>query len=184
MRIGRDSERLSPARMVRRIAAVLLLGILFMHGCDEPSDDAAERDKIEAMFAEYREAFPDVSVMTVEEYLNRRDKDNLLLIDGRTPEERKVSMIPGAVPLEVFEDRLEDESGRDVVIYCTIGYRSAEIAEELSRRGVRSYNLKGGVLAWAHANRTFIDEDGKETRRVHVYGRRWNLLPKGYEAVW
>jgi len=168
----------------RCLAVVIVLGVPLLVGSDLPPEWSESRHEIESLFEKYRKSFPDVPVMTVEEYLNRRGKENLVLVDGRTSEERRVSMVPGAVSLNSYESRFDEYSGRDVVVYCTIGYRSAGIARELSRRGVRSYNLKGGVLSWAHANRTFIDGDGEGTRRVHVHGSRWNLLPKGYEAVW
>jgi hypothetical protein len=39
------------------------------------------------------------------------------------------------------------------------------------------------VLLWSHEGLPLTSSDGP-TRRVHVYGPRWNLLPAGYEAVW
>jgi sodium/bile acid cotransporter 7 len=44
-------------------------------------------------------------------------------------------------------------------------------------------NLRGGLLAWVHAGGKVYDANG-ETRRIHVYGRKWNLAPNGYDAVW
>jgi hypothetical protein len=29
-----------------------------------------------------------------------------------------------------------------------------------------------------------VDAGGAPTRKVHVYGRRWNVLPEDFEAVW
>ena len=66
---------------------------------------------------------------------------------------------------------------------------------------VRVHNLRGGVLAWAHAQREFLgssspntdadgDADGdggstvSRTRALHVYGRRWDLAPSNYETTW
>ena len=45
------------------------------------------------------------------------------------------------------------------------------------------YNLRGGLLAWVHDGGEVVDEKGK-TKRIHVYGRKWNLAPRSYEAVW
>jgi len=44
-------------------------------------------------------------------------------------------------------------------------------------------NLRGGLLAWVHDGGKVYDRNG-ETRRIHVYGRKWDLGPKDYEAVW
>ena len=44
-------------------------------------------------------------------------------------------------------------------------------------------NLKGSILPWVHAGQELVDDTGP-TRRVHVHGREWGLLPAGYEPVW
>eukprot|EP00937_MAST-01D_sp_MAST-1D-sp2_P006132 g6132.t1 len=58
---------------------------------------------------------------------------------------------------------------------------------------LRVHNLRGGVLAWAHAQREFVPgrmgaEDTEYTaahkRRLHVYGKRWDLAPANYETMW
>ncbi len=56
-------------------------------------------------------------------------------------------------------------------------------AEDLIAKGFIAYNLRGSILAWIQVGQKLVS-DGEETRRVHVYGRRGNLGPKGYEAVW
>ena len=95
------------------------------------------------------------------------------------------------------------------------GYRSGLYAVELQRRFtvLRVFNLRGSVLAWAHAkrfekmsnspamhcdqrttqwlacffNREFVDISRAPlpvlTRRVHVFAPRWNLVPRDYEGV-
>ena len=45
-------------------------------------------------------------------------------------------------------------------------------------------NLKGGVLAWAHHGKNFINEDGNTLKRIHVFEKSWALVPDGYEAIW
>jgi len=70
-----------------------------------------------------------------------------------------------------------------VIGYCTISYRSGKLAESLAPRGITMLNLEGGLLAWVHAGGKLFDRAG-ETRRIHVYGRKWNLAPQDYEAIW
>jgi sodium/bile acid cotransporter 7 len=53
----------------------------------------------------------------------------------------------------------------------------------MGRRGVDVLNLEGSVLAWTHAGGPLV-RDGVSTKRLHVYGRRWNLAADGYETVW
>ena len=158
-------------------------------------------------------------------------KRTVLFLDCREKEERAVSIIPGASSAEEFEDDFEkqQDDGKEtiVVCYCTIGYRSSYAARALAADAdlrqqlaaapspttaegsareqaprVRVHNLRGGVLAWAHAQREFLtvapagSNDGNDggdgedrggvsrTRALHVYGRRWDLAPSNYEATW
>lgn len=111
-----------------------------------------------------------------------------ILVDVRPREERKVSTIPGAITVDSL-DRMpvQVRKGKVVVAFCTIGLRSGRWVEERRAKGENAFNLHGGVLAWAHAGRTFEARDfigSRPTRQVHVYGRRWNLLPDGYQGVW
>ncbi len=53
----------------------------------------------------------------------------------------------------------------------------------MTRKGITMYNLRGGLLAWVHDGGKVVDQKG-ETKRIHVYGRKWNLAPSAYEAVW
>lgn len=108
----------------------------------------------------------------------------VLFVDVRPPEERSVSMIPGAVAEEQFLNNLEQYKDHIIIGYCTISYRSGKLAQELiTKKGITMYNLRGGLLAWVHDGGKVVDQKG-ETKRVHVYGRKWNLAPSAYEAVW
>jgi sodium/bile acid cotransporter 7 len=145
--------------------------------------DEQKRKRIDELYARYKRSFPDVPDLTAEELIAMRERPDIVLVDRREREEQEVSMLPGAVTSEEFERKFEEYKDKTIVVYCTIGSRSGHYAKRLIRDGMRAYNLKGSILAWTHAGQKLITE-GKETRRVHVYGRRWNLAPKGYEAVW
>lgn len=43
-------------------------------------------------------------------------------------------------------------------------------------------HIAGGILAWALAGGRRMNQ-GVETTRIHIYGKKWNFAPKGYEAV-
>ena len=115
--------------------------------------------------------------------------ENALLVDVRSDEEWEVSRIPGALTLEEYQKKLDSQTltkDSTVYFYCTIGYRSGKAAEEWREKGFKSYNLVGGVLNWAHAGHHFVIDPLKKdsTKRVHVYGKSWNYLPSGYEAIY
>jgi sodium/bile acid cotransporter 7 len=139
--------------------------------------------RIEELYSGYRASFPDVPGMTVEELVSAQAAGDVVVVDVREQAEREVSMIPEAVSVRQFEADGQRYAGKQVVVYCTIGYRSGLHARKLNESGQAVANLKGGILAWVHAGQAVTSTNGR-TNRVHVYGREWNLLPSGYEAVW
>lgn len=83
-----------------------------------------------------------------------RVKAGALLLDVRTPLERKTSQIPGskAMPL----DKLAQEwaslpTDREIICQCASGNRSAQAAQFLLRQGLKASNLAGGITAWQAA---------------------------------
>jgi rhodanese-related sulfurtransferase len=77
---------------------------------------------------------------------------NVRLIDVRTDAEVAEGVIPGAehIPLDRFDPATLDLSdGRDVVLYCRSGRRSAIAGEMLAGlTGEPVEHLEGGILAW------------------------------------
>jgi sulfur-carrier protein adenylyltransferase/sulfurtransferase len=75
------------------------------------------------------------------------------LLDVREPAEAAVAAIAGSilVPLGSLPARLHEVDGsRPVVVYCRSGVRSARAVALLRGSGLsRTYNLAGGILAWA-----------------------------------
>ncbi len=116
--------------------------------------------------------------------------DHPLLLDAREPEEYAVSHLPGARNLGYNDANYAELEGvdhdRPVVVYCTIGYRSERMAEELRSRGFsKVYNLYGSIYAWALAGHPVVNAEGP-TDRIHTYNRKWgtyfpdSLLTKVY----
>lgn len=148
------------------------------------NDCSDQLQRIEELFTEDNRALVDAPFISIDEWLQLRQKPTVVLVDVRTNSEQDVSMIPGAISKEYFENNFEKYSSYTVVSYCTIGGRAGRYTQNLRSRGVDALNLKGSVLLWAHAGQKFIDANGNHTTRVHVSGSKWNLLPIGYEAKW
>ena len=168
--------------------ALLVNCLCFAAGCNPgvpPGDltDSEKRSAIESMYSEYKPSFPDITDFSVDALL-AMDREDLVIVDVRESNELEVSMIPGALSRSDFEARLEEFGGMTIVVHCTIGYRSGLYVAELNEKGIDALNLKGSVLSWAHAGQSFVTPKGETTKRVHVYGPDWDLLPAGYEAVW
>lgn len=179
---------MKPIRMVLAagvVAAVWALATGF--GCQAQADDSMsdneKRLKIEAMYRDYKRNFADVADISPAEAMELLHAGRAVFVDVREEREQKVSMLPGAVTEQEFLEHPERYRDKVVIGYCTISYRSGVLADKLKARGITMLNLEGGLLAWVHAGGKVYDGSG-ETRRIHVYGRKWNLGPKDYEAVW
>ena len=145
--------------------------------------ESEKRDKIEAMYQSYKKDFPGVPDIQISDAMRLLQEGKALFIDVREEKEQEVSMLPGAVTEKQFLKNPGKYRDRTLVGYCTISYRSGKLAEKLNAQGITLLNLKGGLLAWVHAGGKVYDQSG-ETKRIHVYGKKWNLGPKDYEAVW
>lgn len=148
-----------------------------------PADDAARRQAVERLYADYRREFPEVADIAPADALDLWRRGTAVLVDERTPEEQAVSMIPGALRAKDLQTRWEDFRGKSVIVYCTIGYRSGKLAQALRARGVAAVNIRGGLLGWVHAGGPVADAGGP-VKRIHVYGKTWDLAPAGFEAVY
>lgn len=146
--------------------------------------DAEKRVRIEKVYRKAKGAFEGVPEISAREVISRREAgENLVLVDVRTPEERKVSMIEGAITAEQFEAESAKHEGATVVCYCTIGGRSGQYTQQLCGRGISAVNMPGAVLSWSHAGGAFVDANGP-TKRVHTHDPKFDLLADGHEAVW
>lgn len=184
------SKRLCPRTSVRWALAVAVAGVLPLSGAcgQSPDNDRDRRSAVSRAAQAVRQEYPGVPVLSPPEVMEAMKTGNVVLVDVRSPEERGVSMLPGAVSRAEFEAALAESgtavaAGRTVVAYCTIGFRSSAWARRMAERGVRVFNMEGSILAWTHAGGPLV-ANGASTQRLHVYGRRWNLAAPGYETVW
>ena len=141
------------------------------------------KSKVEDMYLNIKNKFPSVPEIKISEYKSLSPQD-LVLVDVRDSEEIKISTLPGAISLREYEQNQLNFLDKKIVVYCTIGYRSAEYVKKLIRKGRLAYNLEGSLLGWIHNGGSVVDPSGTPTRKVHVYGRKWNYLPTGYTGIW
>lgn len=103
--------------------------------------------------------------------------DPPLLLDVRTEAEFEVGHIPGARRVEPGSEPEDLDLGtnRPVVVYCSVGFRSADFARKLRARGVEARNVAGGIFQWANEGRALV-KGGNPTVRVHPYDSVWGRL--------
>jgi rhodanese-related sulfurtransferase len=129
--------------------------------------------------------FPTVEEINCEELaqlLLDSAKPQPLVLDARSQTEYAVSHIETAVHIDAFTPDLEalstDSKDRAIVLYCAVGYRSAKLAQQMHKAGMKCiYNLNGGIFQWANEGRP-IFKDEHPAQLVHPYNRIWGKLLK------
>ena len=129
--------------------------------------------------------FDDVQHVTPPEAAALLTYDNATVIwDIRRPDEFAVSNLPDArhVPPDTTDAALKQllpDANQTILVYCAVGYRSAQMARRLQALGhTNVLNLEGAIFAWAEAD---LPLEGGDT--VHPYnamGRR--MLQDDLEA--
>ena len=169
--------------MKQHFALAILLCLLSLASAANNLSDDEKRQKIEAMISKISAEFvvPEVDVPTAQRLVAQQ---GFVLIDVRAPEEILVSTIPGSITQQQFEANPNAYKKKKIIAFCTIGYRSSKFARNWNRQGFQISNLRGSLLLWTHANGLLINSEGKPTHQMHVYGRKWGLLPAGYQSVY
>jgi len=123
-----------------------------------------------------------VAEVKVEEVDTTQD---VIWLDAREKKEYAVSKIKNAVWVgyDDFDMSRVANIGKEqeVIVYCSIGYRSEKVAERLKNAGYKNVkNLYGGIFSWVNKDRKVYDSLEVETEKVHAYGRMWGIwLDKG-----
>jgi adenylyltransferase/sulfurtransferase len=82
------------------------------------------------------------------------DKEDVVLIDCRLPQEVTVTRIEGSehIPLQQIQahaDRLLQWQNKKVIVYCKVGGRSLQFANILKQNGFSDVkSMAGGILLW------------------------------------
>jgi len=169
----------------RGVLLLALAALLTLPACRQaPTDDDARQRQVFALYDGYRKELADVPDIAPADALALWREDKAVFVDARTEAERAVSTLPGAVPEAAFLAEPGRFAGKTVIVYCTIGYRSGLLTRKLDKQGVAAVNLAGGILGWLHVGGPILDAAGQPAKRVHVYGRTWDLAPLRYTAVW
>jgi MoaD family protein len=100
-------------------------------------------------------AGPGVPETTVEELKAKIDaKAPIYILDVREPHEYQIAKIAGStlIPLGQLGSRYGElppaSAGREIIVHCKSGARSAKAVKLLEEHGIEAKNLKGGILAW------------------------------------
>lgn len=161
---------------MRTLTASALCLLVVQVGCSQDLSWKAVNHMIET-------DFPTVSSVTTDSLAARLSDSTAarpLLLDARSTEEYNVSHLPEArrVDPEAQSFPALDTLSRDrpIVVYCSVGYRSARIASRLQDQGFRNAaNLEGSIFRWANEGRPVVRGD-TPVRAVHPYDDTWGTL--------
>ncbi|WP_298530661.1 rhodanese-like domain-containing protein [uncultured Algibacter sp.] len=113
-----------------------------------------------------------------------------VLLDSREKQEYETSHIKDAIfvgydffNLDSITKQLPDRN-TDIIVYCSLGIRSEDIAEQLKKVGyVNVMNLYGGIFEWKNNDLPVYNMSEKETDSIHTFSKAWSKwLKKGVKV--
>lgn len=111
--------------------------------------------------------------------------DTLIILDTREYSEYKISHLKQAIWVgydDFSKKRVKNiPKNKNILVYCSVGYRSERIGEKLKKWGYTNvYNLYGGIFQWVNQEYKIYDIEKKETLKVHTFNKAWGIwLQKG-----
>lgn len=148
---------------------IVLLGISWLPACGQKTFD-------EKMQSLYKNTVPLINSDQLKEL---KDQKELYILDTRAPEEYEVSHIPNAQLIDYDNFKKSDVKSipkdAEVIVYCSVGYRSERIGEKLQKMGYENVsNLYGGIFDWKNQGNTVINKNNLPTDSVHTYNANWS----------
>jgi len=97
---------------------------------------------------------------SVEEVADAFGRDEVVVIDVRTPQEYMFEHIEGALlmPMAFFRaDKLPGQSDKRIVFHCGSGVRSERVARAAIAAGFdKISHMDGGMAAWKEAKKPYV----------------------------
>ena len=127
--------------------------------------------------------YPYVTPLTTDAlnaWMNDANRTAPMLIDTRSRPEFDISHLNKAIYAETRAeiDAVTANTAKDqeIVVYCSVGFRSAQMASWLNSRGFKNvHNLEGSLFEWA--NKDFpIYRKNIRVKTVHPYDEDWGRL--------
>lgn len=113
--------------------------------------------------------------------------DDIILLDARELKEYETSHLKDAIftgydyfNLDATSQKIPNKDSK-IVVYCSLGIRSEDIAEKLKKVGYKNvFNLYGGIFEWKNNDQKVFNLKEQETDSVHTFNKDWSKwLTKG-----
>ncbi len=146
------------------------------------------QNDLSALLTEFnKESVSYISVDKLNEILKQTQNEKIILLDARENIEYEVSHIKNAIfvgydkfSIDKTKKELLDKNAK-IIVYCSLGIRSEDIAEKLQEAGYTNvFNLYGGIFEWKNNENQVFNNNEKVTEEVHTFSKEWSKwLKKG-----
>ena len=135
------------------------------------------QDSLSELLDKYNnESIPYISVQEL-----AMPKTDAILLDARELSEYEVSHIKDGIyvgydnfDISTVTEKITDKSSQ-IVVYCSLGIRSEDIADRLKKAGyTKVFNLFGGIFEWKNKDFTVYNKDEEPTENVHAFSAAWS----------
>ncbi|KAL8594511.1 hypothetical protein ACOMHN_024956 [Nucella lapillus] len=155
------------------------------------------RSTIKVIRAKYSKV-KDINTQTLQGWLHGPTEDRkVILMDCRDECEYAVSHLAGSQLVdwehgdpELLLRSVPTDKPSTVVCYCSLGYRSSDLAGRLQKflhssgkgktpgadHSIQVFNLEGSLFKWANEGRPMIDSNGQPTTKCHPYNAVWGKM--------
>lgn len=122
--------------------------------------------------------------------INTNDNETIFL-DAREKKEFEISHLKKATyvgynnfNLKRTLKKLPKDKNSKIIVYCSLGVRSEDIAEKIKAAGYTNvFNLYGGIFEWKNNEKSVYDSQNKLTNKVHAFDKEWGTwLNKGIKV--
>lgn len=151
------------------------------------SVNSFSQKNIQQLLKKYNtESVPYISISELQ-----KEKE-VILLDAREPKEFEVSHLKNAMcvgydffNLENTLVKLPKNKNTKIVVYCSLGIRSEDIAEKLQKEGFTNiFNLYGGIFEWKNQGNITVNLQNNPTEKVHAFNKEWSKWLHKEEKVY
>ncbi|MFL6583522.1 MAG: rhodanese-like domain-containing protein [Chthoniobacterales bacterium] len=166
--------RASNARLGMFMTLLILLAVGMAFARTEGFEWFVLKNAIRAKYPNVRR----ITTAQLADWLADPQREKPVLLDVRTEPEWNVSHLAGARRIDpgAPADLVGVPRNAPIVTYCSVGYRSSEMARRLLAAGfINVQNLEGSVFEWGNEHRPLV-AGGQKVARVHPDNGWWGRL--------
>lgn len=108
-------------------------------------------------------------------------QNQVILLDAREKNEFLTSHLKNAIyagynsfNIDSIQQKITNKASQ-IVVYCSLGIRSEDIAEKLKKAGYKNVlNLYGGIFEWKNNNFPVYNSKNQPTDSIHAFSKTWS----------